>query len=70
MNETLIKELIRYKLNMADVIVGSLPAHMSEGIRKTGRIILEGINESCSERKEGNVSKSKHPDKLNNVPIE
>ena len=70
MNEALLKELIKLKLKAADMAVSNLPPEMSEGIRNFGRIVLEGIAESCSEIKVQAASKPKSSDKLDNVPIE
>jgi hypothetical protein len=70
MNEALIKELIKYKLNAADTIVSSLPHEISGEIKKLGRTILASVNESCNAMKEQPASKAKRSDKLDNVPIE
>ena len=70
MNEALIKELIKHKLNAADIIVNSLPTQISEEIKNLGRVILDSVNESCNEMKEKPTQKSKGSDKLDNIPIE
>ncbi|WP_366924636.1 hypothetical protein MFMK1_001627 [Metallumcola ferriviriculae] len=68
MNETLIKELIKYKLGAAETIVDHLPKTLSAGLKELGQIVFEGINERYSD----NTDKfSRKPaDKLNSVPIE
>ncbi|KJS84741.1 MAG: hypothetical protein JM58_10500 [Peptococcaceae bacterium BICA1-8] len=70
MNETLIKEIIKYKLNVAGTIIDHLPTIMSEEIKNLGRAVLEGVNESSQEIKEQQSKKAKSADKLENVPIE
>lgn len=70
MNEVLIKELIKCKLNAADRVINNLPPEISKEIKDLSRLILESINESCSERKENKESKPKASNKLENVPIE
>jgi hypothetical protein len=70
MNEVLIKELIKLKLNAANKVVNNLPPKMSEEIKDFGRIVLEGVTESCNEIKAQPASKPKHPGKLENVTIE
>lgn len=47
MNETLIKELIKYKIRAANEIINSMPSGVADEIRKLGRIVLEGIEEGC-----------------------
>lgn len=70
MNETLIKELIKYKLNMADAALNSLPPEVSGEIKKLGRVVLEGLNEGCKAIKEKPAPKVKDAEKLENIPIE
>jgi hypothetical protein len=70
MNEVLIKELVKLKLNAADAIISNLPPKVSEEIKSLGRIILESVNESCKDMKGQEASKVEHKDKLDNVPIE
>lgn len=70
MNETLIKEIIRCKLHFANMLVEQLPPKASEKVRKTGRIILEGLNEGMQEIKEQPDKQSESSKKLNSVPIE
>lgn len=70
MNEVLIKELIKCKLNGLEKIVDSLPPEASGEIRKLGRIILAGINESCRGMEQQAASEAKHSEQLNNVTIE
>jgi hypothetical protein len=70
MNEALIKDIIKCKLKVADTIVGSLPPSISEEVRKLGRTILEGINESMDKTKEQAASTVKGSGKLENVHIE
>jgi len=57
MNETLIKELIKYKIRAANEII----------IRKLGRIVLEGIEEGC---KNLGDTKPEGKNKINNIVIE
>lgn len=70
MNEILIKELIKCKLNAASTIIGHLPPETAEEIRSFGRVILESLNESYRETNWQPSKKSKPSDKLSNVPIE
>ncbi|MDD2492221.1 MAG: hypothetical protein PHV12_08550 [Bacteroidales bacterium] len=69
MNEALIKELIKYKLNAANLIVNSLPHNVTEEIRGLGRIIIEGINEGCKDINQQNITNSKKSKNLNNITI-
>lgn len=70
MNEALIKELIKCKLNAANAIVNSIPSNAAEEIKNFGRIILEGIEESCRDIKEKNKEKSKKSNNLDKIDIE
>lgn len=70
MNEALIRELLKYKLNAADIIINSLPSKISGEIKNLGRVILESVNEGLNEMKEQPASEAKRSDKLDNVPIE
>ena len=70
MNETKLKNLIKYKMNVVESIIDGLPAKMSEDVKNLSRIILEGVNESFQEQKEQPAAKSKSKDKLENVTIE
>ena len=70
MNEALIKELIKYKLNAAGTIIDHLPAEMSEEIRNVGKTILEGLNESSRKMIEETSREKKTSNKLNSVPVE
>jgi len=70
MNEKLIKDLIKCKLNIVDSIIDSLPAKMSEGVKGLGRIVLESVNESSEEMKKQPAKKPSSENKLQNVSIE
>ena len=70
MNETLIKELIKYKLNAADAVLGSLPSEVSDEIRKLGRAVLDGLNEASKDINEKPAEKPKSAKKLEDIPIE
>jgi hypothetical protein len=70
MNEVLIKELVKFKLNAADALLDSMPSKVSEEIRSFGKVILESVNESCKEMKEKPPSKAKPSSKIDNVVIE
>ncbi|MDF2889930.1 MAG: hypothetical protein K0R80_297 [Clostridia bacterium] len=70
MNEEIIKNLVKYKLNLAEAILDSLPEKLSQDARKLGKLILDGVNESLQEMKEKPVEKSKSSDKLENITIE
>ena len=45
MNETLIKELIKYKIKIANEIINLMPPNAADEIRKISRIVMEGIEE-------------------------
>jgi hypothetical protein len=70
MNEILIKNLVKYKLNVADSIINCLPAKMSEDLKSLDKIILDSANESLQDIKEQPVKKTKPENKLQNVEIE
>lgn len=70
MNEELIKEIVKCKLHIANEIIEQLPPSISEEIRKTGKAILESLNEGSQDIKEQPAKKAKASDKLNSVPIE
>jgi hypothetical protein len=70
MNEMLIKNLIKYKLNIVESIIDTLPEKMSEDAKNLGKIILEGVNESFQEIKEQPVKKPKSEVKLENITID
>lgn len=70
MNEKLIKELIKYKLNAANSIIDHLPAEMSMKVNNLRRVILEGVSEGLVEMKEQASKKSKPGDKLDSINIE
>ncbi|MCQ1529039.1 MULTISPECIES: hypothetical protein [Lutispora] len=70
MNEALIKELIKYKLNAANAIVNSMPPKAAEEIRSFSRIIMEGIEEGCKAMNEKNTLNSKKSNKLDKIDIE
>ncbi|HYE83391.1 MAG TPA: hypothetical protein VEG39_14640 [Clostridia bacterium] len=70
MNEALVKEIVKCKLHIANTIIEQLPTEIAEEIRKTGKVILESLNEGSKDIKEQPVKKAKTSDKLNNVPIE
>lgn len=70
MNEKLIKELIRCKLDAANTIIDHMPSEMSEEIRNVGRVILEGLNESLEGIKERPSCKTGSSEKLNSIPVE
>jgi len=67
MNETLLKELIKYKIRVANEIINSMPPHLAAEIRKIGRIVMEGIEEGCKSLHE---QKDEGGNKLNNIVIE
>lgn len=67
MNETLIKELIKYKIRAANEIINSIPSGVADEIRKLGRIVLEGIEEGC---KNLGDTKPEGKNKINNIVIE
>lgn len=60
MNRLLIKKLIKYKLNAADVIIDWIPLNKAKKIKDLGKIILEELNEcsNTSIKKEKNSNKS------------
>jgi hypothetical protein len=70
MNELLVRNLIRYKLNAAEAIVERLPLEISEEIEALGRVILECLNEGSQEMKKQPDKKSKPLDNIKNVIIE
>ncbi|MDF2531817.1 MAG: hypothetical protein K0Q65_1398 [Clostridia bacterium] len=70
MNEEIIKNLVKYKLNLAESMLDSLPEKLSQDARKLGKLILDGVNEGVQEMKEKPVEKSKSSDKLENITIE
>lgn len=70
MNELLVRNLIRYKLNAAEAIVERLPLEISEEIEALGRVFLESLNEGSQEMKKQPDKKSKPLDNLKNVIIE
>lgn len=70
MNELLVKCLIKYKLNAAEIMVDRLPSEISKEIKVLGRVILESLNESSQEMKDQSDKKSKPSGKLSNVIIE
>ncbi|MDF2597153.1 MAG: hypothetical protein K0R69_3494 [Clostridia bacterium] len=70
MNEALIKDLIKCKLNIVDSIINSLPEKVSEDVKNLGRIVLESVNDSCEEIKKQPLMKLKTENKLQSVPIE
>lgn len=70
MNETLIKEIIKCKLNIIESIIDSLPTKMAEEVKDLSRIVLEGANESFQEMKKQPAKKTKSENKLQSVSIE
>jgi len=60
MNNLLIKKIIRYKLNAADVILDWMPLKKAEKIKNFGKIILEELNEhsNSSTKRESSSNKS------------
>ena len=70
MNETIIKEVIKFKLQAAETLVDCLPTKVSEEIKDLGRIILQSVNENMNLINENSSKKSKQSDKLNDIPIE
>lgn len=70
MDDKLIKELIKCKLNAAGAIIEHMPPELSKEIKNMGIAILEGLNESSLEMKEQGSGKTKPSDKLYNVPVE
>ncbi len=70
MNETLIKELVKYKLRAATAIVDHLPPELSGEIKELGRVLLESINEGFQEIKNHPSQESKPAKKLDDIPIE
>jgi hypothetical protein len=70
MNEEIIKNFVKYKLNLAEAMIDCLPEKLSEDAKKLGKLILDGVNESLQEIKEKPVKKSKSSDKLEKITIE
>lgn len=70
MNEALIKELIKHKLNAVNTIVNSMPPNVAEEVRDFSRIIMEGIEEGCKAINEKNTSNSRKSNKLDKIRIE
>lgn len=69
MNEKLIKDLVKFKLNAADEILSHLPQKISNEVQDLARIILEGVNENLKTIDERH-KKTKSSSKLNDIPIE
>lgn len=67
MNETLIKEFIKYKIKIANEIINSMPPDLADQIRKVGRIVMEGIEEGC---KSLGDTKLEGENKVKNIVIE
>ncbi len=70
MNEVIIKELIRIKINAARAIVDNLPPGMSQEIKDLGRIILRSVNEISQETERRPAKGTEPSDKVTGVPIE
>ena len=70
MNEALIRSIIKYKLNIADSIINSLPTKISEDVKNLSKIVLESVNEGFEEIKKQSFEKPKSENKLKNVSIE
>jgi hypothetical protein len=70
MNELLVRNLIRYKLNAAEAIVERLPLEISKEIKALGRVILESLNEGSQEMKKQPDKETKPSNNLKNVIIE
>ena len=51
MNETLIKELVKMKMNTAGKIIDRLPPDISEEIKDLRRVIMESVKENIQEEK-------------------
>ncbi len=63
MNEKLLKQFIRLKLDAAGAVIEHMPQPLSKEIQKAGRIILEVMNEN-------NAAGEKASAGINNIHIE
>lgn len=70
MNKTLIKEVIKYKLHAAELLVDCLPPETSKHIKNLSRLILDGANEHCQSGSNTSVTKTKSKEKLNSIMID
>ena len=70
MNETLIKKIVKLKIDAASKIIECLPSKMSEEIITLGKIALAGINESLREKEMKTIKVVKHSNVLNNINVE
>lgn len=70
MNEVLIKELVKYKLNAASIIINHLPPKMTKELSSLGRCILDSVIESLNETKDQSMKTSDKGGKIDNITIE
>lgn len=70
MNETLIKELIKIKINAAGAIVDNLPPKIAEEMKGFRKIVLESIKESLQDMEEQPAKDTKSGNKLESINIE
>jgi hypothetical protein len=68
MNDSLLKSIIKRKLQVAEKIVDHLPDEVSGKIKHFSKVILEGINE-CSQEL-GESSSKKQSIELEKITIE
>ena len=59
MNETLVKNIVKYKLNAAEKLLDCLPSEISNSLKDLGRLMLKSINENSQELKEQPINKTK-----------
>ena len=64
MNEELIRNLVKWKLDATDKLIDRLPERLSMEIKQFGRIFLESVTERVQEKNEQPTNP------LNPVPIE
>lgn len=70
MNEKLLKQLIRFKLDAAGAVIEHMPRPLSKEIQKAGRIVLEVVDERMQGMKEPDADKEKASGDIINVQIE
>lgn len=70
MNEKLLKQLIRLKLDAAGAVIEHMPRLLSNEMQKAGRIILEVMNERMQDMKGNDSGMEKASAELDSIHIE
>ena len=69
MNEQLLKNIIKYKFNLANKFVDCLPEKASNEVKNMGKIILKSLEEALDNNEDQSVETKTDSNGLKNVPI-